>query len=170
METLKPIKDYEGLYEISSLGRVKSLYRKIKVGSYEKSVHERFRKPYKTQEGYYGIGLNKGGKVKKIYLHRLVAEAFIENKFDKPTVNHIDGDKSNNSVYNLEWATFSEQTNHAIDNKLLVHKSKLSVNDVIEIKNLLELKEYTDKEISLKYNVARKTISDIKLGKTWKKI
>lgn len=71
-----------------------------------------------TYDGYHRVVLYSNGKPKHYPIHRLVAETFIPNPDNKPTVNHIDGDKSNNSVGNLEWCTHSENSQHAYDNKL----------------------------------------------------
>ena len=93
-------------YTISEDGKVKSL----KSG--------RIRKPRKSTNGYLNLDLWNGGKSKVLSVHRLVAEAFIDNPYDKPQVNHIDGNKSNNDAANLEWATASENTQHAHDTGL----------------------------------------------------
>lgn len=102
-EVWKPIKGYEGLYEVSNMGRVKSLrWPSPKILSPEKPG------------GYCRIQLYKNKKKIRMLVHRLVASAFIPNPYNKPEVNHIDGDKENNKVDNLEWVTGKENTNHAM--------------------------------------------------------
>ena len=104
-EIWKPIKDYEGHYEISNQMNVKSLKR----------GKEKLLKLAKSGNGYFIVDLYKKGYKNKICLvHRLIAEAFIPNPENKPTVNHINGDKADNRIENLEWATDSEQQLHAI--------------------------------------------------------
>lgn len=98
-EFWKPIYGYEGLYEVSNFGRVKSV-------KFKKS---RLKTLYKNEKGYLYTYLYKNGVREKLRIHRLVALAFIPNPENKPTVNHIDEDKSNNKVSNLEWATYKEQ-------------------------------------------------------------
>ena len=88
-----PIKGYEGLYEVSDQGRVRSL----KFGK------ERILKPALTPQGYLIVGLCKNGEIKQCLVHRLVAQTFIPNQNNLPEVNHKDEDKENNSVQNLEW-------------------------------------------------------------------
>lgn len=121
-ETWKPIKGYEGLYEISNLGRVKSL---PKFYCNNSTLHkERFLKP-QNKKGYYQVALLKNGKPKWISVHRLVAEAFIE----KPPylqINHKDGNKLNNRADNLEWCTGRENINHSI--KIGLQKPKGHTN------------------------------------------
>lgn len=92
-EMWRDIKGYEGLYQVSNLGRVKSLY------DGGESIRRIGRKP----EGYLDVDLYKCGMGKTHYVHRLVAEAFIPNPYELPQVNHIDEDKTNNCVWNLEW-------------------------------------------------------------------
>ena len=115
MEVWKPIKDYEQLYEISNLGNVKSLKRSSKNGRNSK---ERILCPLKSKEGYLTIVLFKDKSKKRIYIHRLVAMAFIPNLNNLPQVNHINGDKTDNRACNLEWVTNSENQTHAIRNGL----------------------------------------------------
>ncbi len=100
METWKPIKGYEGLYEVSDQGRVKSLINKPK---------EMYLK--KHNRGYRQVELTNGEERKTYLVHRLVAEAFLPNPQKYPQVNHIDEDKQNNAVSNLEWCTAKQNRN-----------------------------------------------------------
>ena len=101
MEIWKNIKNYESEYQISNLGRIKS----IRAGKIMKNVLD--------NNGYLICTLSVSGKRKKFAIHRLVADAFIDNIFNKQQVNHIDGNKQNNISSNLEWVTPKENTNHA---------------------------------------------------------
>lgn len=114
-ELWKPIEGYED-YEISSLGRVKSLARLTTTGN--RSVPERIRTP-NIMKGYHCIALRKDKKIKVFRIHRLVMEHFGEKQPSEDyQVNHIDGDKSNNRIDNLEWVTPRENTLHAINTGL----------------------------------------------------
>lgn len=109
-EIWKDIKGYEGLYQISNLGRVKSLKRMIK----KRKCEEITKIPSITNKGYYRLPLCKYGKIKYFHIHRLVAETFIPNLENKPTVDHIDRNKLNNVVSNLRWATYNEQIKNRV--------------------------------------------------------
>lgn len=130
LEVWRKIKTYEDFYEISSFGRVRSLDRlsnnKIRKG--------KLCKPF-MRNNYWAVALSKQGFVKQFSIHRLVAEAFIENSENKPTVNHIDGNKLNNTLSNLEWATQSEQILHAI-NKLGFIPHKVVCNYTNRLKQI----------------------------------
>lgn len=123
-EVWKPIEGYEGLYEVSNLGRVKNLERRIPFGYGLRTIPERILKNNVNEFGYLYVRLYKDAKGKKHKIHRLVAQTFIENPENKKCVNHIDGNKQNNSVENLEWVTHSENMKHASDNKLWVSWNK----------------------------------------------
>ena len=106
-EYWKPVVGYEGLYEVSNWGRVKSLKRLVKSPRGYRTVCERTLKPTKDSHGYLCVSLHKEGKMKFVKIHRLVAEAFIDNPDNLPCVNHKDENPLNNVVSNLEWCTYS---------------------------------------------------------------
>ena len=110
-EVWKLIEGYE--YMVSNLGRVKSLERIDYLGHHRK---EKILKPGKTADGYLQVGLWKDGKRKSYHIHRLVANAFIPNPNNLPEVNHIDEDKTNNKVENLEWCnkTYNKRYSSAV--------------------------------------------------------
>lgn len=159
MEQYKEI-PFAKQYLVSNMGNVKS---------------KRYNKPLKgflNNCGYKRVQI--GSSKNKHFIHRLVAEVFLQKTIDKDFVNHKDGNKLNNSVENLEWVTRSENDLHAFRNDLRKarkgenhHNSILNEYDVREIKNLLS-KGFNCTYISELYSVHRKTINDIKLGKTWK--
>lgn len=114
MELWKNIEGYEGKYQISNNGNVKSLIDN------KGNKRELIRKPRIAKNGYYYVNLFIGSKAKSKKIHRLVAEHFIDNPDNKPCVNHIDGNKLNNNVDNLEWCTFSENSKHAVEHGLMI--------------------------------------------------
>ena len=109
-EIFKDIKGYRGFYKISNKGRVRS------TGG--------ILTPTDNGKGYLIIGLCKNGKRKNFYIHRLVAEAFIDNPEKKPVVNHKDYNTRNNDVNNLEWVTQKDNINHSIVN--MRHKKAIT--------------------------------------------
>lgn len=112
IEIWKDIQGYEGIYQVSNYGNVKSLMfgpKNVKCKGEEKLL-----KPSKGSVGYWRVQLYKSGKVSTICIHRLVAQAFIPNPDNKPFVNHIDSNKTNNHVENLEWVTPKENTRHSM--------------------------------------------------------
>jgi len=114
MEEWRAVKGYEGFYEVSNMGRVKSLKRRVPNpncgGQY--TVNEKILRPSSNPLGYENVRLSKGGVSVHKLVHRLVAEAFIENPNNYPVVNHKDETPSNNSVANLEWCTQKYNSNY----------------------------------------------------------
>ena len=160
-EIWKDIEEYEGLYQISNLGRVKSLPKlyKRKYNSYY--TKEKILKNNLGKNGYYRVNLSG----KSFYIHRLVAEAFIPNLYDKKTINHIDGVKTNNSISNLEWATYGENNRHAIDTGLRItktkfenHNTKLNEVQVKELKLLVKL-GYPKRKVGKLFNICHSTVT-----------
>jgi hypothetical protein len=106
-EIWKDVPEYEGIYQVSNLGNVRSLNY-----NNNKKTKEICKKKHKT--GYLNVVLCKNSEKKNKGVHRLVALAFIPNPNNYPCVNHIDTNKANNNVENLEWCTHSQNTQHAI--------------------------------------------------------
>ena len=117
----KPVKGYDGYYEVDQFGRVFGLERIIKVNdngrNYEKPIAGKQLKQSMHTKGYKTVSLTKDGKTKTLFVHRLVAEAFIPNVDNLPMVNHKDEDKTNNFVENLEWCTNDYNINYGTDRK-----------------------------------------------------
>ena len=112
-EIWKDIKDYEGLYQVSNLSRVRSLERwEMLKNGYSRSRKGRILKTHIDKYGYERVMLYKDGKQKLKQVHRLVAEAFIPNPDNLPCVNHKDENPLNNVVSNLEWCTYKYNINY----------------------------------------------------------
>lgn len=115
----KEIEAYDGTYEVSNTGMVRSRNRFIVTGTGStRYLSGQMIKFKVSRDSYRFVSLSFRGKVKSHYLHRLVAAAFIPNPLNKPTVNHINGRKSDNRVANLEWVTLSENMRHAYETGL----------------------------------------------------
>lgn len=175
-EIWKPIKGYEGLYEISNLGRVKSCrkwsgtcFRQEKMLSNERL----------TKDGYVRVNLHRDNRGHEFRVHRLVAEHFIPNPTHKDTVNHIDGNKLNNTASNLEWADRHEQLNHAYRLKLKqAHRgssntqAKLTDDDVRYIRKhyIRNSREFGTVALSKKFGVSNRVIGLVVAGKSYKNV
>lgn len=120
MELWSDVVGYEGRYEVSTLGRVRSVDRTI-VDSHCKREFKGViltSTEHNGKQPYYYVSLSSGGVIEKELVHRLVATAFIDNPDGKPQVNHKDCNVHNNTLKNLEWVTNAENTIHAYDNNL----------------------------------------------------
>ena len=163
MEQWKIVQGFEN-YLVSTLGNVKTIN-----GRFKKVVYDN-----KNSYGY--VELWKNNKGKKFRIHRLVAETFIPNYDNKEQVNHIDGNKTNNCVDNLEWVTPKENVTHAINNNLIILKygsnnvsAKLKEEDVKFIRENAKV-NISVKELAKRYNVSTTNIYNILNNKKWLKM
>ena len=164
-EIWKEIEGFE-YYQVSNTGKIKS----CKFNK-EKELSQKIDKDGYHHVSIYGINCRKTFKV-----HRLVAQAFIQNTDNKPQINHKDGNKSNNNYWNLEWNTDKENINHAIKTKLRNNKGikncnhKLSEEQVLEIRRLYSSGNYIQSELAKMFNIYENHISLIINKKFWKHI
>lgn len=148
-EIWRDINGYIGFYQVSSFGNVRSLDRyitKTNVHGCEYSIliKSKILKQKKAKNGYLSVMLyDKNHNRKTILVHRLVASAFISNDMDCPQINHIDGDKTNNNVENLEWCTASYNSKHAFQNGLA------SSNSYVLNKKVFQIDKHTNQIINI---------------------
>ncbi len=168
-EIWKDIAGYEGLYQISNTGKVKSLaFTKFWGG--KPNPTDIILVQRQNPRGYLYVTLCKNLIGKSMRIHRLVIEAFIPNTLNKPTANHIDGNCLNNNVENLEWATFSENTLHAHRIGLASNKSgtEATKRKVIDVITKLTYPSVTDaaEAIGMKRNTLNKMLCGTNFNKT----
>ena len=174
MEQWKKIEQFNYEYEISSYGRIRSVENVIVRGNGWKYTRKsKILKP-SASGGYLRGAVCVNKKMIQYKIHRLVALAFIPNNENKAEVNHIDGNKLNNHVENLEWCTRQENIEHCILNKLQkpfkgeeIGNSKLFEFQVIEIRNKFKPRVYSRAKLAKEYNVSEATIKDILYKRTW---
>jgi NUMOD4 motif/HNH endonuclease len=163
-EIWMPVFNYEGLYEVSNIGRIKRVLS-------NRCLIERILK-HNKQRGYHVVKLCKETVKKPISVHRLVAQAFIPNPENKPYVNHLDSNKSNNSASNLEWCTQKENVKHAFsegyrspfkgeDNP----NAKLSQAQALSVEFLYSFLGFDQHSIAIEYGISQQLVSRIVLKK-----
>lgn len=168
IEIWRDIKGFEGYYQISNLGNIKGLDRKVKSSKSKSGFRLVKSKPIAThidKYGYVSVRLRKEGKTKAFTIHRLVAIAFIPNPNNYPSINHIDENKLNNNVQNLEWCTV--RYNNLYNNRQKKINKKLQLtnkNSKAVLQYTLNgklLKEFISiKDAARKTGINRKSISD----------
>lgn len=172
-----PVPGFEGLYEVSSQGRCRSVDRVVKSRwGTPKPVKGELKTLNAQREGYLSVHLYKNGKMAKRYIHRLVAEVFVPNPLGRPQVNHIDGCKTNNAAGNLEWASGSENCRHAIESGLYrqargesIGGAKLTEQDVAEIRRMVA-RGAMHKEAAALFGIGRKAVTKIVNRQRWKHV
>lgn len=180
MEEWKDIVGYEGYYQVSSDGNVRSLNRTVhhSKNSGTRILFGRMIKNHKNTKGYISVALSKNGVVAMYRVHRLVAKMFVPNPNNLPEINHIDENKSNNASSNLEWVSHLNNIRHGTGIRRGADKrfgsvhhygeshayAKLTNHDVVTIYKSSLL----GRELSKIYNVSESCISEIKNKKSWK--
>ena len=177
LEDWKDIKGYEGLYLISNYGRVMSLRRKKSTGKGYYYLESKILKQSKTTTGYWKIELNKNGVKKSFKVHRLVAQHYIANPYDKENINHKDGNPLNNYFENLEWVNQGENVTHSlemglraffnIDEKTLSYlyiEKNMSPN---EIGNLLGVSRKPIDQLIDEYGIRKDVVTKYQIDEEW---
>lgn len=173
-EVWKDIEGYEGYYQVSDHGRVKSLDRYVGHLGKNKALKKSrvFRNGWMNKSLI--VCLSKEDQSKGFLIYRLVAKAFIPNPLEKPEVNHLDGNRYNNHISNLEWATRSENEKHAYDTGLYIsrkgsqmHCAKLNESQISEIKDLFK-QGVSRKNIASAFKIDYSQACKIIKGSSWK--
>lgn len=170
-EAWKDVRGYEGIYQVSNLGRIRSWWcvnghRRILSRSHIVPGHNDWK-------GYVKVWLSDGVSRCNVCIHRLVAQAFIPNPLLKPQINHLDGVKAHNAASNLEWATNQENVLHAYSTGLARGRkggangrAKLTDDDIREIRSLLA-QGVSQHRLAAQFGVSRPSIGSIRSGETW---
>ena len=175
-ESWKDIPGWEGFYQASTLGRIKSISR---LNSRGERIKTKIRKQENDRRGYPQIILCRNGKSKNYKTHQLIAAAFLPNPKNKLQVNHLNGIKNDNCIENLEWNTNLENMRHSWETGIKTSinfsgekngESKLKNEDVIRIRELWKTGEYTKRAISKMFPVTESTIGRILNGQYWKRL
>lgn len=188
-EIWKDVRGYEGIYQVSNKGNVRSLdkfqdfplFAKGNSGGNKTVMTPVLRKGKlmrltEAKTGYLCVGLFKDNKNKWTLVHRLVADAFLEQEENKKHVNHKDSNRKNNAVTNLEWCTPRENTNHAwtegglkdIPHKTFVSNSKLTDEQIAEIKKIKTSTKIANEKIANMYGITRRSVDRLIKGESYK--
>jgi|SRR6478736_95403 len=169
-EEWKDISGFEGAYQISNYGRVKSLERRVytKKGDHSHLRRERIMKSSPSPRGYLIVTFHNNGIPNWFSVHRLTAIYWVENPLNLPIVNHDDTDKLNNFYLNLIWCTSEQNSHHAIKNGRLGKLKFLNERKVIDI--LQNYPNTTIPELAKKHKVSSGTVRDVVVGNTYKEV
>jgi len=177
MEIWKDVVGYEALYQVSNLGRVKSLSRYKKNGKYSHWTKEKLLAQGINSGGYCQVSLYSNGSHKTKTIHKLVATAFIPNPENKPWINHKNSIRKDNEETNIEWCTPTENNKHCYDKgRQKIHYgeqhpgSKLTEDQVKEIRNKYSYYKYTMPMLSKEYSISIGSIQAILNNQTWKNL
>jgi len=166
MEQWRDIEGYEGLYQVSNMGRIKSLSRKY-------TGKDKILKPHYNHEGYPMTSLSVNKKKKNFKMQRFIANAFIPNPENKPVTNHINGIKADIRAENLEWCTHKENTAHAIRTGLMDNSGEncnfTKLNE-FQVRVIRKCDDLTRAELAKIFNISADNIWRIRKRYTWKHI
>lgn len=176
VEHWMPVVGYEDRYEVSNLGRIRSLERYSTHRNGRRNfLKQRFLNPWVRRDGYLGVDLYENGKSKSFLAHRLILIAFIGMRVGKKECNHINGLKTDNRLENLEWVTRSENNLHSC--RVLGHRlgeknwcAKLNEKQVIRIRREYSNGGVTHLDLARKYRVSKSSIRAVVNRKTWRHI
>lgn len=169
---------FEGYYKVSISGQVYSLPKTTIGGNGLRKLSGKILKPA-NKNGYLVVCLYNDASKKYVSIHRIVGQAFLKNPDNKPTINHINGDKADNRVENLEWVSQAENNKHAYDSGLVNTKSrnyskgearynsKLTEQQVKEIRKEYRPRKVSQKKLAQKYGVSEIVIWSIIHNKIW---
>lgn len=170
-EIFKPISGYDGIYEVSNFGRIKSLSRKFSNNETFLVLHTG------KKSGYVSVKLSKNGIATTTSVHILVATYFVDNPFNLLEVNHLDFDRSNNMADNLQWLTHAANLKYSYDNGNRIGdrgekspRATLKNETVLKIRELYLTGEYTQKQLADKFGQKRNNIAKIISRKRWSHI
>ena len=180
-EVWKPIEGYEGYYEVSNLGRVQGLDRTVQQGMRRLAVAQRVLKPWIKDQKYLFVTLCHDGPSIRARVHQLVAAAFLGLRPDGLQINHLDGNKKNNHVGNLEYVTPSENIRHAVNVLGTIRRypvrrgedsysAKLSKDDVLVIRSRYLAGNVTQCQLAQEFGVGQNAISSVVNNRTWKHV
>lgn len=180
VEEWRPVRGYEGLYEVSSLGSVRSVNRiqPHGVSGFMRTLRGRVIKGWVNCKGYKLVAMSKDGMVEKKTVHSIVCDAFYPESLDRECTNHIDGDKLNNRADNIEPSTYSENNRHAYRTGLKPPvitygeqqgNSKLTNRMVLAARDRYFIKGERFVDLANEYGVSDTTISRAILGISWKR-
>lgn len=178
MEEWRSVVGYEGIYEVSNLGNVRSIPRPINRGIRGITHTKTYRnlRLRVNKYGYHDTHLRDAptGRSRIYEIHRLVASAFIPNPEGKPTVNHMDSNRTNNSVSNLEWATHKENITHGMKHGKIPdmkgssnHMSRLTAEDVLLLRSEWKTGLYTYQSLADKYGHSHGCVFCVITRRSW---
>lgn len=178
MEQWKAIPEFEGFYEASNLGNIRSLTLLLPWKSKTGTPGERVRKGKVLSPGrarYLQVNMSLGNKRFPRYVHRLVAQTFLPNPENKKEVDHINGDRYDNRIENLRWVTPSENMTAAYDNNqqhhgTANHQAKLSEDQVFQIIEMYKTSGMSQSKIGELFEVSQTQIGNIVRGDRWKRV
>lgn len=176
-ELWKPVVGYEGLYEVSDHGYIRSLDRFVKrcYGG-ARWIRGQLRQPSVDRDGYLCICLSSGGETKTFKMHRLVLTAFRSEPFEDAVCMHLDNDRKNNHISNLRWGTVAENNKYCEDRGRANHpkgeingNSKLTKTEVLEIRGLY-IGGVLQRELAVQFCITQTVVSKIVNRQIWKHI